>query len=47
MYLIRIDQQLQTDQLAFEISDYEMLAIKALFSTPGSQMPLLEAWLIR
>lgn len=31
MYLIRMDQQLLNDQLAFEISDYKMLTIKAMF----------------
>lgn len=39
--LIRMDQQLLNDQLSFEISDYKMLTIKAMFCLPGCQMLLL------
>lgn len=39
MYLKRMDQQLLNGQ--FEISDYKMLTIKAMFCLPGYQMLLL------
>lgn len=42
-YLIGKDQQLQNDQLVFQISGYRMLTVKAVFSLLGCQMLSWEA----